>query len=121
MSVRLCEECGRLFGFLPRGVCADCLDEREADFRVVREWLRRNAGASVIDVAAATGVREPRISHFLREGRLSRLPGGDDARVEDERRRRAAIPHAAPAGAPAPVRAAAPAPARTGGLRARQR
>lgn len=118
MSVQQCQDCGRLSGYLPRGVCAACQDEREADFRTVRDWLRRNAGASVVDLAAATGVREPRIALFIREGRLQRPPGWEDPLAEEERRREA-IRRAVPA--PPPTPAPAPAPLTGGGMRARHR
>ena len=34
-NVETCRECGRLFGFLPRGVCVDCQDLREQRFQAV--------------------------------------------------------------------------------------
>ena len=39
----------------PRGICADCIDLREAQFHTVREWLRDNGGAYVVDLPS--GVR----------------------------------------------------------------
>ena len=37
---------------------------------MVRKYVRKHSGASVIEVAEATGVREEKILQFLREGRL---------------------------------------------------
>lgn len=118
MSVHRCEDCGGLFGQLPRGVCATCLDDREADFRTVRDWLRRNAGASAADVAAATGVRQRRISLFIEEGRLTRPPNQGGADGEDERRRERLRGIAARSVAP-PVAAPAERP-RGGGMHVRR-
>lgn len=122
MSVQQCQDCGALFGYLPRGVCAGCLDAREADFRTVRDWLRANPGASAVATSAATGVGERRISLFIREGRLSRPQGEGWDDVDEEERRRALIREAMPGIAPAP--AAPPAPAagrpRGGGMRVRR-
>lgn len=89
--VERCSECGGLFSNLPRGVCAGCLDRREADFRRVRDWLRDNSGAPIAVVAEATGVDEGLIVRFIREGRIEVVtPGADPAlardREEEERR-----------------------------------
>lgn len=90
-AVERCGECGGLFGSLPRGVCASCLDRREADFRLVRDWLRDHNGAPIAVVSDATGVDEGLIVRFIREGRVEVLePGSDPAlardREEEERR-----------------------------------
>ena len=68
--VEACRVCGGLFPYLPRGVCAGCIDAREASYREVREWLLENRGASVVQACAATGVEESLILSFIREGRL---------------------------------------------------
>lgn len=70
MSVQPCSECGGLFANLPRGVCAGCLDQREGEFREVRDWLRANRGAGIAAAADATGVDEGTIVRFIREGRI---------------------------------------------------
>lgn len=69
-AVQSCKGCGKLFSFLPRGLCADCIDVREERFQTVREWLRDNRGASVIAACQATGVEERLVAEFIREGRL---------------------------------------------------
>lgn len=68
--VEACRACGGLFPFLPRGVCAACIDLREHHYAEVREWLLDNRGASIVRAAEATGVEESLILEFLREGRL---------------------------------------------------
>jgi predicted nucleic acid-binding Zn-ribbon protein len=91
-AVERCRECGGLFAFLPRGVCAGCLDRREAAFVRVREWLYENRGAPLAVVAEATGVETGLIAQFVREGRLEYVePDADDLlrrREEEERRAR---------------------------------
>ena len=69
-AVQSCKGCGKLFSFLPRGLCADCIDLREEQFHTVREWLRDNPGASTMGACQATGVEERLIAEFIREGRL---------------------------------------------------
>ncbi len=68
--VEACRSCGGLFPFLPRGVCADCIDLRERRYADVREWLLETPGASIAQASEATGVEEALILEFLREGRL---------------------------------------------------
>ena len=59
-DVETCRECGRLFGFLPRGICVDCQDLREQRFQAVKDYLRENAGASILQTATETGeIRSP--------------------------------------------------------------
>jgi predicted amidophosphoribosyltransferase len=70
MSVVKCQDCGGLFSFLPRGLCADCLDHIEKDYRTVRDYLRDNPGTLVHQVAEATEVDEGRIRDFIEEGRI---------------------------------------------------
>ena len=91
MSVEPCSSCGGLFANLPRGVCANCLDRRERDFRAVRDWLRDNRGAPIAQVSAATGVDEGIIVRFIREGRIDVVDPSTDPTLrrdrEDEERR----------------------------------
>jgi len=80
-TVETCRECGRLCGFLPRGVCADCQDLREERFRTVKEYLADNPGASILQTASTTGVEESLIVGWIREGRLQNA-GPDAGQVE---------------------------------------
>jgi hypothetical protein len=79
--VEACRECGRLFGFLPRGVCVECQDLRERRFQDVKAYLADNEGASILQTAADTGVEEGLIVGWIREGRL-RYAGPDAGSLE---------------------------------------
>lgn len=84
MSVQRCEECGGLFANLPRGVCATCLDQREGEFRQVRDWLRSNRGSGIAEASEATGVDEGTIVRFIREGRIEVIdPAADPVLKRD--------------------------------------
>ena len=87
-AVQSCKGCGKLFPFLPRGLCADCIDVREERFRTVREWLRDNPGASIMAACQGTGVEERLIAEFIREGRLEFAGSGAES-VEDQQAREA--------------------------------
>lgn len=88
--VEACRTCGGLFAFLPRGICADCQDEREHRYQDVRDWLLDNRGASILQAAEATGVDERLISEFVREGRLEIIgaAGADASPREQELKER---------------------------------
>ena len=80
--IESCKGCGQLFGFLPRGYCADCLDAREEQFATVKEWLFEHRGASIAAASEATGVPDATIMSFIREGRLEFVgAGGGDGGV----------------------------------------
>jgi hypothetical protein len=80
-GVEACRECGRLYGFLPRGVCVDCQDLREQRFQAVKEYLADNRGASILQTATETGVEEGLIVGWVREGRLQ-YAGPDAGQLE---------------------------------------
>lgn len=69
-AVQSCKGCGKLFSFLARGICPECIDLREERFQTVREWLRDNPGGSIMGACQATGVEERLVAEFIREGRL---------------------------------------------------
>jgi hypothetical protein len=112
-QVQVCAECGRLFPFLARGVCADCSHAREERFLRVRDWLRANPGAHLDEAAEACEVSPTLVQEWVREGRLT-AAGGAQAESPTrndlrERLRRellagGGLAPAAPAPAPAPVR-----------------
>ena len=82
--VESCTGCSRLFPFLPRGLCADCIDLRESRYHAVREWLLDNRGASVLAASEATGVEERLIMEFIREGRFEFIGAASVPAPEDE-------------------------------------
>lgn len=69
-DLRNCVECGRLFAYQGRNLCSKCLEKEEDEYNIVRRYVRDHSGASVFEVADATGVEEEKILQFLRDGRL---------------------------------------------------
>lgn len=70
MNVTNCRGCGKLFPSNGEDTCPDCIQADEQAFRVVREYLVERPGASLDQVARATGVRADVILRYLRQGRL---------------------------------------------------
>ncbi|NLJ71735.1 MAG: MerR family transcriptional regulator [Syntrophomonadaceae bacterium] len=69
-GLKNCARCGRLFAGEGRTVCRKCQVAEDDDYSIVRKYVRDYPGASVFEVAEATGVEEEKILHFLRDGRL---------------------------------------------------
>ncbi|MFN8109594.1 MAG: hypothetical protein U0Y82_07075 [Thermoleophilia bacterium] len=84
MSVEACRECGRLFPYLPRGVCGECLEAREKQFDTVRQWLRKNRAATARLVAEATEVPIERIHQWVSEGRLTLAKDAEHTATAEE-------------------------------------
>lgn len=84
MSVQSCKGCGGIFAFLPRGLCAECIDRREESFHTVRDFLRDNPGASIIAACTTTGVEERLVAEFIREGRLQFADHSSSESLRDE-------------------------------------
>lgn len=70
MNLRNCAQCGKLFVFINRNICPDCLAKEEEMFEVVRTYLRDNPDSKIKEVSEATEVPEDKIIRFLREGRI---------------------------------------------------
>ena len=70
VNVVLCSECRGLFSFLPRGLCAACIDRFEERLWTVREWLAANGGGTIMAASKGSGVERRIIAGFVREGRL---------------------------------------------------
>ncbi len=86
--VQQCTGCGGLFPFLPRGLCADCIDVREERFQAVRTWLADNPAASLAAACQATGAEMRLVEEFVREGRLE-FSGGVTPSIDALRDREA--------------------------------
>lgn len=70
MDIRNCKECGRLFNYVGRRFCPDCIKKQEDKFQEVKDFIRKNPNAGVAQVAKATDVTVGQIQHWIREERL---------------------------------------------------
>ena len=71
MNLGNCPRCGRLYAMGFRDICVDCVKEIEAEYKSCADYLRETRGASMQEVADATGVAVRQIIKFIREGRIS--------------------------------------------------
>ncbi len=68
-ELKNCAGCGRLFAG-EGSLCRKCKQSDDDEYSIVRKYVRDYPGASIFEVAEATGVEEPTILHYLRDGRL---------------------------------------------------
>lgn len=70
MDVRNCKQCGRLFNYIGKPICPECLKVREDEFMKVKDFIRQNQGAGIAEVSNGTGVSVQQIRQWIREERL---------------------------------------------------
>lgn len=84
-EIRNCPRCGKIFTYISRPICNNCMDLEENEFKIVKEYIYDNPGASISEVAQATEVSVERIMRFLREERLEISSEHSNLMLECER------------------------------------
>ena len=71
MEVKVCKSCKRMFQYIAGPViCPHCREKEDEQFVLVKDYLRNNPGATLMQVSEATEVESKIILKFLREERL---------------------------------------------------
>lgn len=70
MELRNCIQCGKLFVYISKALCPDCLKKENEMFEKVRDYINQNPDSSLKKVSEKTGVDTKKILGFLKEGRL---------------------------------------------------
>ncbi|SES85513.1 hypothetical protein SAMN05660297_00735 [Natronincola peptidivorans] len=75
MKLMNCPRCGRLIKDEGDGeiLCSKCALQQGDPYKKVRDYIYAHQGATIMDVATATGISETLILKYLKEGRLSLL------------------------------------------------
>lgn len=73
-DVVVCRGCKKFFDFLPRGLCPDCLDVRDEQFKRVRDFIYTSPSATIQQVSEATGVGTSTIRELIKDGELGWAP-----------------------------------------------
>lgn len=84
-EIRNCPRCGKIFTYMGRPICRKCLETEENEFKVVKEYIYDNPGATISEVSQETGVTVERIMRFLREERLEIKSENSNLLLECER------------------------------------
>lgn len=78
MDVRNCIRCGKMFRPVGgRRICPDCVKADLEEFHSVRDYLKENPRANILEVNEATGVSIKKLRDYIREGRLVLAEGND--------------------------------------------
>ncbi len=73
MNVENCPRCGKIFAKNFRDVCPNCIREIDKEYETCANFLRKNKGATIIELSDETGVSIKQITKFIREGRISMI------------------------------------------------
>ncbi len=70
-DVRNCRKCGKVYTYIGGPpICPVCIEQDEADFRRVKEYLYQYPGASMTEVSTVLDVSAEKITRYLKDGRL---------------------------------------------------
>lgn len=76
MDVRNCRRCKKIFNYITGApICPACREELEAQFQVVKKYVRDHRGVSIQEVAEACEVDPSQIRQWVREERLEFAEG----------------------------------------------
>ncbi|HYF84390.1 MAG TPA: TIGR03826 family flagellar region protein [Clostridia bacterium] len=84
-EIRNCPRCGKIFTCLGRPICGNCIATEENEFKVVKEYVYDNPGATISEVSNETEVSVEKIMRFLREERLEIRSENSNLLLECER------------------------------------
>lgn len=69
-NVRQCRICKKLFQSFGNMICAECMDEMDKAFKLVRDYIYEHPHADILEISKNTSVSENWIFDFLKEERL---------------------------------------------------
>jgi len=84
-DIRNCPRCGRIFTYIGRNICNSCIESEENEFKIVKEYIYDNPGATISEVSQETEVTVEKIMRFLREERLEIKSENSNLVLECER------------------------------------
>lgn len=85
MDVRNCRKCGKIFNYINGApICPACKSNLESQFQEVKEYIRKNKEATIIEVSEECDVSTKQIRQWVREERLS-FTNNSEIGIECER------------------------------------
>ena len=72
MEIKNCRECKRLFNYIGGGyiLCPECMAKLDEKFKLVKEYINKNPGAGMAEIATNNDVSTNQIERWIREERL---------------------------------------------------
>ena len=71
MDVRNCRKCGKMFNYIGKPMCPNCMQELEETFEQVRQYVQDNPTANITQVADENNVSVNQIRTWIKQERLS--------------------------------------------------
>ena len=56
MQLRNCRRCGKLFNYVGKPICNECVQQDEKDFELVKAYIYDHPKATITEVSKETGV-----------------------------------------------------------------
>ncbi|WP_350344138.1 hypothetical protein PRVXT_000513 [Proteinivorax tanatarense] len=73
MKLGNCKKCGKVIYSSGYFMCKECKGKEVSSYRIVRDYVYDNKGATVMEVAEATGVEQSIILRYVKDGWISLL------------------------------------------------
>lgn len=70
MELRNCPECGKLFTYVSRNLCPECIAKEDEMLRTIQSFLDEHKNATISEISEGTGVPGEKIVSLLQDGRL---------------------------------------------------
>ncbi len=70
MDIKNCSRCGKIYAYDGFNICMQCRRKDEDDFKIIKEYIDENPGATISEVSEETEIDSKKIIEFLRQGRL---------------------------------------------------
>lgn len=70
VNLRNCPKCGKLFVYIAKDLCPECVQQEEVLFEKIRTYIKNHPGCNLQEVSENTEVSVDKILLYLREGRL---------------------------------------------------
>ncbi|PAB59372.1 TIGR03826 family flagellar region protein [Anaeromicrobium sediminis] len=81
-----CKKCGRVFQYTGiTKICQRCRKKDDESFKIVREYVYDNPGATLVEISEETGVEEDIILRYIRQGKLEIISENSSLLIECER------------------------------------
>lgn len=70
LNIKKCKECGKIFQFMGKELCPDCLQKMDDWFVAIRDYLDEHPNARISELSEQLEIREKVILDFIKQGRI---------------------------------------------------
>lgn len=70
LNVKKCKRCGKIFQYMGRDMCPECVEKIDDCFVMIRDYLDEHPNAGIGEVSEALEIDEKIILDFIKSGRI---------------------------------------------------